>query len=158
MIPRLQELQGLVKHVPEKRLRKLGNGRNRNDVPYEAILVDQHVKSANCNTFVTSRHRIVPWVLAFTEYFASCNTTTRVSYTWYNEGSEVSIKAGCITKLILRVSPSSAPDKHDVTITIFLKTGLIMIQGSRFSEFGREEFPKVKALVDPLAAKDTESS
>ncbi len=158
MIPRLQELQGLVKHVPDKRLRKLGNGRNRSEVPYEAILVDQHVKSANCNTFVTSRHRIVPWILAFSEYFASCNTTTRVSYTWYNEDSEVSIKAGCITKLILQVSPSSAPDKRDVTITIFLKTGLVMIQGSKFMDFGRDDFPKVKALVDPHVVKDKDSS
>ncbi len=157
MIPSLQDLRGLTKHIPERRLRKLGNGRNRADVPYEAILVDQHAKSANCNTFVTNRNRILPWILALSEYYSSCNGT-KVLYTWYNEGTEVSLKAGTITKLRLQVSRSDTSDKPTHTITVFIKTGLIMIQGNRFAEFGKSDFPKVKALVESHVVKDADTS
>ncbi len=157
MLPSLQELQQLSKHVPEKRLRKLGGGKNRSEMPFEAILVDQHNKNAHCNSFVTSRQRILPWILAMTEYYSSCNDI-RMTFTWYSEGTEVSIKAECITKLRLQLFSPNQPDKPKYTVSVFLKTALLMVQGSQYREFGKNDFCKLKGLVDKFAEMETETS
>ncbi len=157
MLPSLQELRGLAKHVPQKRFRKLGNGRNRSDLPFEALMVDQHPSKANFNSFVTTRPCVVPWILAITDFYSTkCDVNVRIVFTYFDEGTEVAIGAKCITKVRLQLSSPDDPNKILHTFSIHLKTGLLTTQGSKYKEVGRNDFTQIKTLVDSLAGQSDE--
>lgn len=56
-------------------------------------------------------------------------------------------------KIILHISTA---DKHNeeqlVTVSVFISTGRIMVQGEKFAEWSSDEFPALLSIVNSLAA------
>ena len=100
--------------------------------------------SARCAAFCTSESRLLRWIRVFTNrYYDHLNGGATGYKTTWKEQEAYSWPSKCEKTVIHLLDISTDPDEQLVTITVFVSTGRILIQGKRYKEWSTEEFPGV---------------
>ena len=126
-------------------------------VLFEKIDLAAYKSSAKVASFLTSEERLPLWIKTFMiRYFSHLNTMG-YRVTWQEQESY-----SCPTKsdkIILHIYDVENSDEDQlVTISIFISTGRIMIQGKKFAEWSRDEFPTLLSIVNNLEPLGNPSS
>ena len=115
-------------------------------VLFEKIDLAAYKSSAKVASFLTSEERLPLWIKTFMIRYFSHLKTMRYRVTWQEQESY-----SCPTKsdkIILQIyDVENSNEDQLVTISIFISTGRIMIQGKKFAEWGRDEFPTLLSIV-----------
>ena len=118
-------------------------------VLFEEIDLRTYRKNAKCIGFCTSADRLGFWISIFqTRYMDKINNSPNFRVCW--EESDSSIDANKCDKILIhfyRVSTAGIESQLS-TITIFVTTGRIQVQGNLCMDWFREEFPLMLALVN----------
>ena len=118
-------------------------------VSFEKIDLTTYKPTAKVASFITSEDRLLLWIKTFiVRYFEHLNTMG-YRITWQEQESY-----SCATKsdkIILHIYAVEDNDEDQlITISIFISTGRIMIQGKKFAEWSRDEFPALLSIVNSL--------
>ena len=126
-------------------------------VSFEKIDLTTYKPTAKVASFITSEDRLLLWIKTFiVRYFEHLNTMG-YRITWQEQESY-----SCATKsdkIILHIYAVEDNDEDQlITISIFISTGRIMIQGKKFAEWSRDEFPALLSIVNRLESSGNPSS
>ena len=126
-------------------------------VLFEKIDLSANKSSAKVASFLTSEERLPLRTKTFMiRYFKHLNTMG-YRVTWQEQESH-----SCPTKsdkIILHIyDVENGNEDQLVTISIFISTGRIMIQGKKFAEWSRDEFPTLLSIVNYLEPLGNPSS
>ena len=116
---------------------------------FEEIDLSTYKPTAKVASFLTSENRLLLWIKIFAvRYFDHLNNQGyRVS--WQEQESY-----SCPTKsdkIILHVcAVENDTEEQLFTISVFISTGRIMIQGKKFADWSRDEFPTLLSIVNSL--------
>ena len=126
-------------------------------VLFEKIDLPAYKSSAKVASFLTSEERLPLWIKTFMiRYFDHLNTMG-YRVTWQEQESySCSTKSDKIIPHIYDVEKSN--EDQLVTISIFISTGRIMIQGKKFAAWSRDEFPTLLSIVNDLEPLGNTSS
>lgn len=120
-------------------------------VLFEAIDFSAYKTAAKVVSFVTSEDRLLLWIKTFAvRYFDHLNVMG-YRVTWQEQESH-----SCPTKsdkIIMHIhEEENNIEDQMVTITIFISTGRIMVQGKKFAEWSQQEFPALLSIVNSLGS------
>lgn len=124
-------------------------------VLFEEIDLSTYKPTAKVASFSTSEDRLLVWIKTFAiRYYNHLNTMGyRVS--WQEQESY-----SCPTKsdkIILHIyALEDNNEEQIITLSIFISTGRIMVQGKRFAEWSHDEFPTLLSIVNSLATHSLE--
>ena len=109
-------------------------------VSFEKIDLFTYKPTAKVASFITSEDCLLLWIKTFiVRYFEHLNTMG-YRVTWQErESYSCATKSDKIILLIYAVEDND--EDQLITISIFISTGRIMIQGKKFAEWSRDEFP-----------------
>ena len=124
-------------------------GKSKN-APFEAIDLGIYRPSAKCLAFSTSEDRLLLWVTAFLyHYYEITGNTTDYKVVWEEQDSPSSASK-CDKIIIHLLADSSTTEEQLITITVFVTTGRIQVQGNKFEEWSIYEFPVLLNIVNTL--------
>ena len=118
-------------------------------VLFEEIDLSTYKPTAKVASFQTSEDRLLLWIKIFAvRYFDLLNNNGyRVS--WQEQESYSCPNKS--DKIILHIcAVDNNTEDRLLTISIFISTGRIMIQGKKFAEWSRDEFPTLLSIVNSL--------
>jgi len=118
--------------------------------PFEAIDLSIYRPSAKCLAFSTSEDRLLLWITAFQyRYHELTGNAADFKVTWAEQDSPSS--ASKCDKIIIHLTRfTSTGEEQLVTITVYLTTGRIQIQGKKYEEWSKFEFPVLLNIVKTL--------
>ena len=124
---------------------------------FEKIDLAAYKSSAKVASFLTSEERLPLWIKTFMiRYFSHLNTMG-YRVTWQEQESY-----SCPTKsdkIILHIyDVENSNEDQLVTISIFISTGRIIIQGKKFAKWSCDEFPTLLSIVNNLEPLGNPSS
>jgi hypothetical protein len=113
---------------------------------FEEVVPGQYQAGAHCATFRTSRCRLFAWIKAcWLVYYDTIGEQGNAKVRWDEEGGNV----------IIQVSKNESDSNTLYSLTIFLTTGLLMIQGREFLAWIHRDLPYLIALVNRIEAAET---
>ena len=122
-------------------------------VPFESIDLSIYKPSARCLAFCTSEDRLLFWITAFAQRYYELLTRQTAGYkiTW-KEQDGYSSPSKC-DKLVIHLVETTPSSEEEVlvTITVFITTGRIQVQGKRIEEWNAHEFPVLLECVNKLS-------
>ena len=122
-------------------------------VPFESIDLSIYKPSARCLAFCTSEDRLLFWITALTQRYYELLTRQTMGYkiTWKEQdGYSSPSKCDKLVIHLVETTPSSEEELL-VTITVFIMTGRIQVQGKRIEERDAHEFPVLLECVNKLS-------
>lgn len=120
-------------------------------VPFESIDLSIYKPSAKCLAFLTSEKRLPLWIAALRyRYLEIIGKKAKYEVTWEEENTKDSTSSNpkCEKISIHLIKKPSTGEETLVTITVFVTTGRIQVQGKKFEEWGKYEFPTLLDIVD----------
>lgn len=120
-------------------------------VPFESIDLSIYKPSAKCLAFLTSEKRLPLWIAALRyRYCEIIGKKAEYEVTWEEQNTEdsPSSKPKCGKISIHLTKKPSTGEETLVAITVFVTTGRIQVQGKKFEEWGKYEFPPLLDIVD----------
>ena len=126
-------------------------------VLFEEIDLSTNKPNAKVVSFKTSEDRLLLWIKTFAiRYYKYLNTVGyRVSW----QEQECYSCATKSDKIILHISTADEDNEEQlVTVSVFISTGRIMVQGKRFAEWSSDEFPALLSIVNSLEPLTDNSS
>lgn len=126
-------------------------------VAYEKLDFSIYKSNMKLVAFATSEDRIHLWIKAFyLRYYLGLENNNHARSRW--EEQETHNDPSKCDKVVIHLSlPDNSLAENIVTITIFVSTGRIQIQGRFLDEWGRHEFNTLLAIVNsPNTEKTTE--
>ena len=118
--------------------------------PFETIDLSMYRPSAKCLAFSTSEDRLLLWITAFQyRYQELTGNAAEYKVTWEEQDSP-SATSKCDKIIIHLIRLTSTGEEQLVTITVYLTTGRIQVQGKKFEEWSEFEFPVLLNIVKTL--------
>jgi hypothetical protein len=98
--------------------------------------------------FSTTEVRLISWIQAlYFRYIAGLKENTELDVRW-EEHEDINDPSKC-DKIWLNLSRTgNNPNDNLLTITIYLSTGRIQIQGKSLTEWGNKEFDIILRMID----------
>ena len=120
------------------------------NAPFETIDLSIYRPSAKCLAFSTSEDRLLLWITAFQyRYHELTGNAAEYKVTWEEQDSPSSASK-CDKIIIHLIRLTSTGEEQLVTITVYLTTGRIQVQGKKFEEWSEFEFPVLLNIVKTL--------
>ena len=120
------------------------------NAPFETIDLSIYRPSAKCLAFSTSEDRLLLWITAFQyRYHELTGNAAEYKVTWEEQDSPSSASK-CNKIIIHLIRLTSTGEEQLVTITVYLTTGRIQVQGKKFEEWSEFEFPVLLNIVKTL--------
>ena len=120
------------------------------NAPFETIDLSIYRPSAKCLAFSTSEDRLLLWITAFQyRYHELTGNAAEYKVTWEEQDSP-SATSKCDKIIIHLIRLTSTGEEQLVTITVYLTTGRIQVQGKKFEEWSEFEFPVLLNIVKTL--------
>ena len=121
---------------------------------FESSDLSLYQPSARCGAFCISESRLLRWIRVFTNrYYDHLNGGATGYKTTWKEQEAYSSPSKCEKIVIDLLDISTDPDEQVVTITVFVSTGRILIQGKRYKEWCTEEFPVLVEIVNNIQSE-----
>lgn len=118
---------------------------------FESIDLSIYQPSARCAAFCTSESRLLRWIHLFQHrYYEYLNSESTEYKTIWKEQEAYSSPSKCEKIVIHLFETSSISDEQLVTLTVFVSTGRILIQGKKYKEWCTDEFPVLLELVNKI--------
>ena len=125
------------------------NATKSKTVLFEEIDSSTYKPNAKVVSFKTSEVRLLLWIKTFALRYYEYLNTMGYLVSWQEQESY-----SCATKsdkIILHISTADEQNEEQlVTVSVFISTGRIMIQGKKFAEWSSDEFPALLAIVNSL--------
>ena len=119
--------------------------------PFEAIDLSIYKPSARCLAFSTSEDRLLLWIVAFQfRYYEITGNGTDYTVIWEEQDNPSSTSKCDKICIHLSMNTSTGEEKL-VTITVFGTTGRILVQGKKYDEWSKFEFPVILKIVNTLS-------
>ncbi|CAH3165327.1 unnamed protein product, partial [Porites lobata] len=119
--------------------------------PFEAIDLSIYKPSARCLAFSTSEDRLLLWIVAFQfRYYEITGNGTDYTVIWEEQDNPSSTSKCDKICIHLSMNTSTGEEKL-VTITVFDTTGRILVQGKKYDEWSKFEFPVMLKIVNTLS-------
>lgn len=116
--------------------------------PFEAIDLSIYKPSTKCFAFSTSEDRLLLWIVAFQfHYYKITGNATDYTVIWEQQDNPGSTSKCDKIYIHLSTNTSTGEEKL-VTITVFGTTGRILVQGKKYDEWSKFEFPVVLKIVN----------
>lgn len=135
-------------YAMELKLPPLSHVSKNKNIPFEEILPNQYKSAAKMYSFKTDKIRLVVWLKSLLlRYWKQIGEDPNYMVNWYDKRhsetrDEIQIDIDILDK-------QSKQIHHRIyTITIYLGTGTITVQGAQYEYFGSSEFPALKKFVD----------
>lgn len=126
------------------------SSKSSRNVQFEQFEEDTYKKSAKLSAFATSETRIVHWVSSFYHrYFIELATKECFSTAW-EEFANTTYEDKC-DKIIISIHYKK---QKLLTLTIFLTTGRIQVQGLYHNYWVEQEFPTILESIETLYKQD----
>ena len=120
------------------------------NAPFETIDLSIYRPSAKCLAFSTSEDRLLLWITAFQyRYHELTGNAAEYKVTWEEQDSPSSASQ-CDKIIIHLIRLTATGEEQLVTITVYLTTGRIQVQGKKFEEWSEFEFPVLLNIVKTL--------
>ena len=120
------------------------------NAPFETIDLSIYRPSAKCLAFSTSEDRLLLWITAFQyRYHELTGNAAEYKVTWEEQDSPSSASK-CDKIIIHLIRLTSTGEEQLVTITVYLTTGRIQVQGKKYEEWSEFEFPVLLNIVKTL--------
>ncbi|CAH3038526.1 unnamed protein product, partial [Porites lobata] len=119
--------------------------------PFEAIDLSIYKPSARCLAFSTSEDRLLLWIVAFQfRYYEITGNGTDYTVIWEEQDNPSSTSKCDKICIHLSMNTSTGEEKL-VTITVFGTTGRILVQGKKYDEWSKFDFPVMLKIVNTLS-------
>lgn len=116
--------------------------------PFEAIDLSIYKPSARCLAFSTSEDRLLLWIVAFQfRYYEITRNATDYTVIWEEQDTPSSTSKCDKICIHLSMNTSTGEEKL-VTITVFGTTRRIVVQGKKYHEWSKFEFPVILKIVN----------
>lgn len=123
-------------------------------VLFQKIDLSTYKSSAKVTSFLTSEERLPLWIKTFImRYYNRLNTKGYRVTRQEQESYSCPTKSDKIILYIYDIENGN--EDQLITISIFICTGRIMIQGKKFAEWSRDEFPTLLFIVNRLESLGT---
>lgn len=120
-------------------------------IPYEDLQLDQYKPTAKCVSFKTEQDRILAWIYAIQKrYHDDLANNDIYTISWTDKEGDSGEFTEISVTIIENRSTSDDTDLKLITITIYLTTLVIMIQGNEHIIFAKSEYPSLKQFVNKL--------
>lgn len=118
-------------------------------VLFESIDLSIYRPSARCLALCTSEERLLFWITAFAQRYFELLPRQAAGYkvTW-KEQDGYNSPSKCDKLVIHLVEITSSSEEEVVTITVFVTTGRMQVQGKRIEEWNEHEFPVLLECVN----------
>ena len=121
------------------------------NAPFESIDLTIYRPSAKCVAFSTSEDRLLLWITAFQyRYYELTGNAADYKVIWEEQDSPSSTSK-CDKLIIHLVGLTSTGEDQLVALTVFSTTGRIQVQGKKFEEWTKFEFPVLLNIVKSLS-------
>ena len=111
------------------------------NAPFETIDLSIYRPSAKCLAFSTSEDRLLLWITAFQyRYHELTGNAAEYKVTWEEQDSPSSASK-CDKIIIHLIRLTSTGEEQLVTITVYLTTGRIQVQGKNLKSGAHLNFP-----------------
>ena len=118
---------------------------------FESIDLSIYQPSARCAAFCTSESRLLRWIHVFRHrYYEYLNGESTGYKAIWKEQEAYSSPPKCEKIVLYLFETSSISDEQLVTLTVFVSTGRIVIQGKKYKEWCTDEFPVLLELVNKI--------
>ena len=118
---------------------------------FESIDLSLYQPSAKCAAFLTSESRLLRWIRVFkTRYFEYLNSDATGYKAVWKEQEAYSSPSKCEKIVIHLFDTSSTLEEQLVTLTVFISTSRILIQGKKHKEWCTAEFPVLLEIVNKV--------
>lgn len=129
------------------------SARKSKSVPFESIDHTIYKATANCLGFSTSENRLPLWIAALQHRYEIIGNAAAYKVAWEEEDNPtLSSKCEKITIRLLENTRTGEEEKL-VVITVYVTTGRILVQGKKFEEWSKYEFPMLFNKVENLDKK-----
>ncbi len=120
----------------------------KKQAPYEKLDYSVYKPSANMVAFSTSQERLIKWIQAlYFRYYLEVKTNPQFNVRW--EEQEEGDDASKCKKVQITLSHCANTSMDNlITITIYITTGRIQVQGKVIKEWGNSEFVSLVKIVD----------
>ena len=124
----------------------------KKNIAFEEMIGKQYKANAKCATFRTNKERVFGWIHSLqSRYYNDLARSDEYLVDWLDDPSkdELVITVKDQTKMaIVEGNGGAPPSLKLVTITLYMSTLTIMVQGNEFEKFVQGEFPALKQCVD----------
>ena len=124
----------------------------KKNIAFEEMIGKQYEANAKCATFRTNKERVFGWVHSLqSRYYNDLASSDEYLVDWLDDPSkdELVITVKDQTKMaIVEGNGGAPPSLKLVTITLYMSTLTIMVQGNEFEKFVQGEFPALQQCVD----------
>ncbi len=149
---KLNNIADLKRHIPTA-LKPPSDSAKK--IPFEAVDLSLYKATARCVSFRTVKDRMLMWIwglIELYEYSSEFKEAQKIESTmkWVKDNSEISLSEETIIadKLIIQLNKRDGVSEHFCTVTYFLTSGTVMIQGNGHKEWAEKHFPALKTLVE----------
>lgn len=112
----------------------------------ETIAPDLYTPMANMTSFHTTSNRIRPWIKVLQIfYWDNLRNMDDIDINWSKKPGQWSVQHDKQNRIVIRVKQCSGPRKY--TLTFFVTTGTICVQGNQYRLFINEHFPLLKQIL-----------
>ena len=120
------------------------------DALFEEINFNLYKPGAKSFAFKTSESRICFWIRVFLQrYYKQLQSIEGFRITWQEQ--DAASDTNTCDRIILHLyTLEDKKEQHVVTITIYVSTGTIFVQGKWFEQYGGVEFPLLLEIVNQM--------
>lgn len=143
-----------IEHLPNKLNKRTGKAKN---CPFENIDLKMYEESAHMITFHTSLPRLQYWIKALSIlYYENLGKLEGVEIKWSDIPEKWSDRNDTANSIFIEVE---TPDGTLIyNVTLFVSTGTIRVQGSRYRLFTDKYFPILQTLLKQVITHNSSES
>ena len=128
-------------------------------VPIEKLMTGLYKKSAKMNAFKMKSQNVSTWIQVFAvRYYSQLGESEKLVCGW-RDVIDIDEAEEFVDEIRIQITDNSKDMEEKLfTISIYLNTHTVTIQGNYYQEFCETEFPILKALVDELQNEQLSSA